>query len=216
MDRFVHAALYALIAVCAWTYSRWNEAHRTIALLCAAFITADMARLALDPTLDAARTPYGPGMLALYYLDHALVLSFRFAVLAACLSRFARRSISPALVAFVPTLLALIVYKQATGASLLPAHHLIAALTTAVCWVLVSGAMFAPASRLQMPDGTHAALMLIVMLMLVKVLLHYADPLDDSWMEVRQADTLVYGIIATSYLYVLLRRGIRAWQTSQS
>ncbi|MCZ7685893.1 MAG: hypothetical protein M5U28_46910 [Sandaracinaceae bacterium] len=93
---------------------------------------------------------------------------------------------------------------------------MIAAVTTLACWVLVIRAVFAPPSRLQVPSGAHVALVLVVTLMLVKVALHYFGPLDDTWSDVRMADTFVHGLIAAGYLGGLLRNGVRRWRTSSS
>ncbi|MCZ7685892.1 MAG: hypothetical protein M5U28_46905 [Sandaracinaceae bacterium] len=99
----VHSSLYALEAAAAWTFARGASPHRTIAALFAWELVADLGRIALSPVLDAAPFPYTGGMLALYYADHALHLSFRFALVAACLRVFERASIMPALYAFAAT-----------------------------------------------------------------------------------------------------------------
>lgn len=212
----VHSSLYALVAAAAWTFARGASPHRTIAALFAWELVADLGRIALSPVLDAAPFPYTGGMLALYYADHALHLSFRFALVAACLRVFERASIMPALYAFAATTAGVVIFKQATGLSLVPVHHVIAAVTTLACWVLVIRAVFAPPSRLQVPSGAHVALVLVVTLMLVKVALHYFGPLDDTWSDVRMADTFVHGLIAAGYLGGLLRNGVRRWRTSSS
>jgi hypothetical protein len=213
MERFVHAALYALIAVAAWTYARTNASHRVIALLFGWELVANTARLAIDPALDAAAPPYEGGVLVLYYLDHALVLSFRFALLGACLVHFERASVTFAAYAFAAVTLALVITKQATDVSLVPIHHAIAAATVAISWVLALRAVMAPAARLMSPDGAHAVLLLILAETLVKVSLHYFGPPQDTWTQVRWADLLVHGVIAIGYLgTIALRHGVLRWR----
>lgn len=213
MERFLHAALYALIAVAAWTYARSNRAHRVIALLFGWELVANSIRLAIDPTLDAATPPYHGGMLALYYLDHALVLSFRFALVGACLVHFERASAALALYGFLAVALALVVTKEATDMSLVPVHHGIAAAAVGISWILALRAVMAPPSRLQTPDGAHAVLLLILAESLVKVCLHYFGSPEHSWTEVRWADLLVHGIIALGYLgAIAVRHGVMRWR----
>ncbi len=213
MERFAHAALYVLIAGAAWTYARTNPAHRVIAALFAWELTANTARLLVTPAIDAAAQPYSGGALALYSLDHALVLSFRFAMLAACLAHFERRPITLAIHGFGATILALVLFKETTDSSLVPFHHAVAAITVLICWVLALRAVLAPASRLQDPDGAHAALLLILAVALVKVSLHYFHSTDERWDEVRWADLLVYGLIALAYVGALAHRyGGQRWR----
>ncbi len=212
LERFVHAALFALIAVAAWTYSRAVPAHRTLALLFGWDLLANVARLAIDPMLDAASVPYTGGALALYYLDHALVLSFRFALLAACLARFERTSILPAAYGFAFVVVGVIIAKETTGVSLVPIHHGISALTIIACWILALRAVFAPATRIQTPDGAHAVLLLLLAADLVKVSLHYFRAPGETWFEVRWADLLVHGLIAIGYLGALARQGVVRWR----
>jgi hypothetical protein len=211
---FVHASLYALVATAAWTYGRTVPSHRIIALLFAWELAADMARLAIGPMLDAAAPPYAGSTLFLYYLDQALVLSFRFALVAACLRHFNRSSIWPAAYAFAATTLAVIVFKETTRASLLPVHTLVAVATAGVCWVLAIRAVLAPPSRLQTPDGAHAVLLVILALVLVKACMYYFGPVGETWSEILMSDTFVHGIIAVGYLGALLRNGVRHWHTS--
>lgn len=212
----VHSSLYALVATAAWVFARGAASHRAVAVLFAWELAADLGRIALVPVLDAAPLPYSGGALALYYVDHALHLSFRFALVAACLKVFERRSILPAVHAFAATTAGVVIFKEATGLSLIPVHHVVAAVTTLVCWILLIRAVFAPTERLHVPSGAHAALVLVVTLMLVKVTLHYFGPPDDTWSDVRMADTFVHGLIAAGYLGGLTWNGARRWRTSSS
>lgn len=173
-----------------------------------------MARLAIGPMLDAATPPYAGSTLFLYYLDQALVLSFRFALVAACLRHFNMSSIWPAAYAFVATTLAVIVFKETTHASLLPVHTVVEFATAGICWILAIRAVLAPPSRLQTPDGAHAVLLVILALVLVKACMYYLGPVRDTWSEVLMSDTFVHGIIAAGYVGILLRNGVRHWRTS--
>lgn len=216
MDRLIHASLFAIICVAAWAYASTKPAHRVIAVFFAWVLFADLARLWLDPLLDAAELPYEGGALGLYYADHALVLSFRFALLAACWSHFGGGSLRLPLWSFGLTFVVVVVLKEATGISLVPVHHAVAGIVLAACWILVMRAILAPASRLKAPDGAHAVLLVILALMLVKVTLHYVGPIEDTWTEVRRADVLVHGAIALGYVSVLVRKGVRRWRVSRS
>lgn len=214
MQVFVHASLYGVIAAAAWTYGRTRSSHRVVALLFAWELLADMARLAIAPLLDAAPAPYDGGMLLLYYLDHALVVSFRFAVLAASLRLFERASIRPALYGFAATVLVLVIVKESTQVSLIPVHAAIAAGTVGVSWVLAGRAVLARPERMQVPDGAHVVLLVILALLLVKVCLHYFGPVQETWSDVLTSDTLVHGLVAVAYLAALVRIGVRQWRPS--
>lgn len=210
--RLPHAALYVVIAALAWTYSRQHPAHRLVSLLFGWELLANAARLAIGPTLDAAPTPYSGGVLVLYYLDHASVLSFRFAILAATVRHFSRASIWPVFYGFLACVAAFVVIKELSGTSLVPIHAAVAALTVAIAWAFVFRAILAPATRLQAPDGVHAALLLILALAFVKVCLHYFGPVNDTWADVRSADVLVHGLIAVAYIAAIVGVRVRRWR----
>lgn len=214
MEVFVHACLYGVVAGAAWTYGRESPSHRVIALLFAWELVADMLRLLIGPALDQASIPYRDGLLVLYYVDHALVASFRFAVLAACLRVFSQAPARFAAYVFAVTVAGLVILKQATDTSLVPVHAAIAAITTALSWALAIRAVLAPADRLQSPDGAHVVLLMVLALLLAKVCLHYFGPVEDTWADVLVSDTFVHGLIAIGYVGALVRVGVRRWRAS--
>lgn len=214
MEIVVHACLYGLVAGAAWTYGRESPPHRVIAYLFGWELVADMLRLLIGPELDQASVPYRDGILVLYYFDHALVASFRFAVLAACLRVFTQTPARYAAYAFAATVAGLVILKQATNTSLVPVHAAIAAITTAASSALAIRAVLAPAERLQSPNGAHLVLLAILALLLAKVCLHYFGPVEDTWAEVLVSDTFVHGLIAIGYVGALVRVGVRRWRAS--
>lgn len=213
---FAHAGGFLLVAVLAWTVGGPTRPHRLVAALFAWFVAANIGRMLLDYVLDAAQPPYAGSVLGAYYLDHALVLSFRFALLGACALHFANVRVRNVAAAFVATWVALVAYKQLTGGSLLPFHFGVAIVTISLAWVLIARAVLAPVHRFVPPDIGHAVLVLLAATDVVKVALEYGGPVTQTWPMVRNMDLVVDAIIVLGYSMTWARRQARRWQISQS
>lgn len=211
-ERLLYAAAQVLVAGLAWTYAAWRSEHRVVGLLLTWQLAANVARLAIDPVLDATAPPYEGALWAIYYLDHGLVLSFRFALLTAFWVHFAGGRPRTIGAPFALTIFAMIVYKETTGSSLEPAHAVVMALVSSVCVVIALRAMLAPVERLRVPDGAHAALLLVATADLLNDVLHHAQPLVESWPSIRATGTLVAGALVAGYATAVGRKVVLAWR----
>lgn len=214
--RTAHALLFGLIAGLAWLRARRRPEHQLVVGLFAWELAANGLRLAIDPLLDSAPAPYRGTTLAAYYLDHGLVLSFRFVLLTVCDRHFLRGPWARVPIAGLAVWIGLVLYKEISDGSLVPVHHAIAAVAALVGWLMVGRAVLAPAAELRPPDGVHAVLVLILAAELVNVALNYVGPLEDTWQEVRAADLLVHGVVLVGYVGILCREGAGRWRASRS
>jgi hypothetical protein len=214
-SRFVHAALYLLVAGCAYQLKRTRPHHRVLWILNSAFVGATILELLLARARAGMTQPYEGDELVAYYAGHALDLSYPFAVLTACIVYFARGPswIGPA--AYLATFAALVGYKETTGESLIPLHHAVTAIGAAIGWVLLARAVLAPADRLVAPDGVHAVLTLFLAADLVRSLVAYAGPIAEAWAESRFVDIVVHCIVLAGYAVALVRADRRPWPLSQ-
>jgi hypothetical protein len=216
VDEDVTRLLYPLAQMfaggLAWTHGARHPEHRVVGLLFTWQLAADLARMAIAPTLDAYPWPYGGGTLVLYYLDHALELSVRFTMVAAVWAHFGRWSVAPVLSAYVTCVAGLVVYKVATDASLVPVHQLLAALTATTCVGVALARVLGPRERLPLPDGAHAALLLLIATDATNALAHASHSLEAWWPALRVADMAAVTTIAAGYAVVLGKEALGRWR----
>lgn len=214
--RTAHALMFGLVAGLAWLRARRHPAHLLIVALFVWDLIANGLRLAFAPVVYAPDTPFGGATRVIYYLDHGLVLSFRFLLLTICDRHFLRGPWSRVPIVALSVWIALIVYKELTQGSLVPAHHAIAAGVALTGWLMIGRAVLAPAAELRAPDGVHAVLVLVLTAELVNVALNYVGPLEDTWRDVRAVDLLVHGVVLVGYAGILCREGASQWPASRS
>lgn len=214
--RTAHALMFGLIAGLAWLRARRRPEHLLVVALFTWELVANGLRLAIDPVLDTAMPPYRGATRAAYYLDHALVLSFRFVLLGICDRHFLRGPGTRIAAVGVAVWLGLVVFKETTDGSLQPVHHVVAAGVAILGWLMIGRAVLAPPAQLRPPDGVHAVLVLILAAELVNVALNYVGPLEDTWKEVRAADLVVHSVVLVGYVWILCREGSSQWRASRS
>lgn len=153
---FLHTSGFLLVAALAWSVGGRSRPHRVVAAVFALWLVAIVASEAIAIVLDPAEPPYRGWIRVLYYLDHAIHLVMHFALLGACALHFANVRLRLTALGFGVTFVALIFYKEWTGASLLPFHSGVTTVTVALCWACIAFAVLAPVRRFVPPDAAHA------------------------------------------------------------
>jgi len=215
-QQVAHAALYVLVAGLAWSFGARRPSHRLVCFMFLMLASTNLGRMVLARVLDPAPLPYDKALLLAYYADHALGIVTHVGFLAVCARHFAKVPLRWGVVASAATVIVFIVYKETTGASLVPFHQGMAITCTAIGWVLVTRAVLAPRDRFVAPDAAHAVLMLLLAADLVKLIHDYTDSYPSRWEHIRYLDLIVCGIIAVGYAVALVRVGVRRWRISQS
>ncbi len=211
--QLLYALALALAAGLAWALGGTKREHRIVGALLSWQLAVDVARMALAPSLDEAGAwPYAGATLASYFVDHALELSVRFTILAAVAHHFARVSVQPVALAMATSFVVLVTYKLTTGATLVPLHQLIAALSALACAAIVIARVLGWRAAGERPDGAHAALMVLVTTDVANSIAHASERLEEVWVELRYADTAAVSVVAAGYGVALLRDAGERWR----
>lgn len=216
MDENAQRLLYAFVQMLAgglaWSFGARHRDHRVVGLLFTWQLAVDLARRAISPALDAASLPYEGGLLGLYYLDHALELGFRFAIFAAVWAQYGRWKLTPVAATYVGSFLALVLYKLATGASLVPFHQVFGGLVSLGCVGVVVVRVLGPREAMAQPNGAHAILLLLVATDTANAVLHATHAFDAWWDQLRYADTVAASTIVVGYAVAMTREAVRRWR----
>ena len=187
-----------LVGMCAFGAKR--PSHRIVGWLYAAVIGVSLGRHLVDRELTSVQLPYAGRALVLYYADHALYASVAFANLAAWVRHFSGRSLRPVLIGYLGTAAGIVVYKEATGASLVPVQLGIEVATSLVGAFVVGRALVAQGDYIFEPDGAHLILMFQLGASAVRIAMPYRGDVVETWADVRSMEITLNSVILTGYL----------------
>lgn len=210
--RLAHALAYAATAAAAAGVALRTPRHRVVAVVFGVFVIAVVTRLALAPALDGLDDPRRAAPWS-YYLDHAAGLACPLGLAGAVWVHVARRSRAEIALASAAVLLALVAYKESTGASLVPFHAVVWAACTVVSSAVLARAALAPAERSRAPDAPTAVLALLVGADVVRVVFG-ADGLDVVWLDLLWVDLAITAAVLTGYVAALVAASARRLQRS--
>ena len=191
-----------------------SQPHRLVGWFYAATLGVSVGRHVLDPHLATARPPLTSTALLAYYADHALVAGAPFVALAAWVRHFAGRPLRPVLGAYLGTVAGIVIYKEATGASLVPVQLGVEAAASLAGALVVGRALLARSRHVFQPDAVHLILMFQLGASAVRIALPYRGNVVETWVDVRSMEITLNSVLLTGYL-VAFAGGWRARATKR-